>query len=452
MPRQPPTMRVAKVPGAVDLSVGNLNGTDIVSIANGGPVSAQTTLDNLGEFLQPAASEPINARLLGAAGDGTTDDTEALQEGINQASTSIPSAQALYLPGGTYRITAPLALPRQYVSIFGDGPWQSIISYNGVSGGALVAVAQSSMRPVFRDFSVMGNSASGNAIDFSAVSGDVYLAEFRNMLLQAGAKALFVPNNIFSSVIQNVWAGSLNDHAFLLAVGPAVSMISCYALTTGVGKAGYRMIGTINLYSCNGVNSGDYWGIFGNDPSAVDGFQNDFPGVTNYPDVTMIGCNVESFAGLSTTVDGILLHNGIRQFLMQGGSVQPPATAYKSVIRQRKDSNGGLCPVRLAPGRFNAVGTPSTAYLAADTGGPQWEDTIGTLAVNGITTFQLTVGPSTYPIGAITFSSLPSAGTVGEGARRVIYDSSVTTFGSDAAGGASAVMPVLSTGTKWIIG
>jgi hypothetical protein len=89
------------------------------------------------------------------------------------------------------------------------------------------------------------------------------------------------------------------------------------------------------MYACNALNSGDYWGIFGNDPTAADGFQNDFVG-TSYPDVVLDGCNVEAF-----NVTGIYLQAPYIKFEMRGGSLvrNLPGT-YHSLIRVARGSNG----------------------------------------------------------------------------------------------------------------
>lgn len=57
----------------------------------------------------------------GAVGDGTADDTTALQNAINSVGTGgIPTVQ-LYLPSGTYRITQTLVIYQRAVSMFGMG-------------------------------------------------------------------------------------------------------------------------------------------------------------------------------------------------------------------------------------------------------------------------------------------------------------------------------------------
>jgi len=60
-------------------------------------------------------SGAINASWFGAKGDGTRDDTSALQAAINAGPGTI------FLPRGTYRITVPLSLHGRHVLITGEG-------------------------------------------------------------------------------------------------------------------------------------------------------------------------------------------------------------------------------------------------------------------------------------------------------------------------------------------
>lgn len=52
----------------------------------------------------------------------------------------------------------------------------------------------------------------------------------------------------------------------------------------------------------------------------------------------------------------------------------------------------------------------------------------------------------------VAFGSLPSAATVGSGARAFINDALTPAFGSAAVGGGAVAVPVYSDGTNWIVG
>ena len=81
--------------------------------------------------LQHKIDEQISARDFGATGNGSTDDTVALQRAINQVFpslyyTTVGVRRVLHIPAGTYIITSALQVP-PYADIRGDGPNSTII-------------------------------------------------------------------------------------------------------------------------------------------------------------------------------------------------------------------------------------------------------------------------------------------------------------------------------------
>lgn len=101
MPVQPRSMRVAKVPGAINLTSATLSGADIIGVSTPGQPSAQTTINELAGFF----GIPANVKSYGATGDGETDDTAS----IRLALASIPAGGTLFFPPGTYLISEEIA-------------------------------------------------------------------------------------------------------------------------------------------------------------------------------------------------------------------------------------------------------------------------------------------------------------------------------------------------------
>jgi hypothetical protein len=93
------------------------------------PVAALAMGDE--EFVGPFPGWANVKTNYGAVGDGSHDDTAAIQAGLNALG---PNNSTLYFPAGTYRITAPLTLAnRQYVNIIGADPATTTISWGGGS-------------------------------------------------------------------------------------------------------------------------------------------------------------------------------------------------------------------------------------------------------------------------------------------------------------------------------
>lgn len=80
----------------------------------------------------------INARNVGARGDGVTDDTSAIQNAIN----SLKAPGVLYLPPGTYRLTQTLYLKPTMI-LRGAGPTETRLRFSGSgTAGRCLAVAR----------------------------------------------------------------------------------------------------------------------------------------------------------------------------------------------------------------------------------------------------------------------------------------------------------------------
>jgi hypothetical protein len=372
----------------------------------------------------------LNVKGYGAKGDGTTDDTAALQAAIEDAeSSSAGAARTVFLPAGVYKITASLVISKEYVAIVGDGQWSSRISYNGVTGAALkVDPALNYLRCRMSNFGIVGNSSSGPGIDLrvnsSVIVGQVYLSEFSNLSILSGGTSFLAPGatsnpQFFSNCVRNVYAESITGHNFHIWSGPGNSFLSLYAGRVPAGKAGYRMTGTATLIGCNGLNDGDVWGAFGSEPAGSDGFQGDF-GANDYIELTMIGCNVERFGSLTAGAGiGIRICNNYRTVNIIGGTIQRAddfaaegkptlvgAGSYKALISTRYGPNQSGNPIRVGFGAVylrdvvNSTGTntPSQAHFYAENGG-HFEDTSNIAAATSITTYRVNAdGPLNYPM------------------------------------------------------
>lgn len=349
-----------------------------------------------GRTVQSKLQDVVSVKDFGAVGDGITDDTTAFQNAIAycQSSTSY-GGRALYIPGGRYKITSSLTISKEFITIFGDGAWESRIYAVGLSTSALTTAAMQYLRPFLHDFAVQ-NTGTGKGIDFGNITGQVYLGELKNLYLESGDDGFYAPH-FFSMSMINVSSLSRTGHSFRVSCGPGVNWIGCYALECGPGKAGYRLRGSILLNACNGLNEGDFWGVFGSNPTNLDGFQNDFAD-NDYPDITLLNCNLERWGSLTTGGEAVRVVNVYRAFTFIGGKIDrfDLATNYSAIINCWAGSNGGTEPVRLGIGSlFLGGGTPSLASLYS-TGQATFFDTNDQFYTGGITTFKQ--GSTVYPI------------------------------------------------------
>jgi len=108
------------------LTAGMLNGK-LATNASLSTNSATATGTTTARTLAARFSDTYNVRDFGAAGDGTTDDTAAIQATIDAALGGVFSGsarvatKAVYLPAGTYKITAPLTFTgAAYLAFYGD--------------------------------------------------------------------------------------------------------------------------------------------------------------------------------------------------------------------------------------------------------------------------------------------------------------------------------------------
>lgn len=83
----------------------------------------------------------VNVKDFGAVGDGSTDDTSAIQAAIDYCTNLSNRKQTLYFPaanaGATYKITAPLVISGR-LNIVGDGEFTTTIYAVGLSAGQFI--------------------------------------------------------------------------------------------------------------------------------------------------------------------------------------------------------------------------------------------------------------------------------------------------------------------------
>ena len=116
----------------------------------------------------------------GAVGDGTTDDTSAINaclaaafnEATDFGNNSSSTSRAVYFPPGIYKTTSTIALPvnRYGHMIYGAGMGVSVI--NNVTSGSTVFKTDGFMNSTMRDMSLRSAGGAGSiCYDWDAASG-----------------------------------------------------------------------------------------------------------------------------------------------------------------------------------------------------------------------------------------------------------------------------------------
>jgi hypothetical protein len=158
----------------------------------GGAALLFSTIGTIGE------AATLNVQNYGAAGDGTTDDTAAIQNAINDAS----NGDTVLFPAGTYKVTKTLNLTPGATYQGTDGP-----SLVGMSGGFYVSIP--AVDPV--NVVIEGLTFNGAGVVFGqGVTGNVTLQNdtFENITYWSSTNwtlriAVFVPGSIRNSQILN---------------------------------------------------------------------------------------------------------------------------------------------------------------------------------------------------------------------------------------------------------
>lgn len=231
----------------------------------------------------------------GATGDGTTNDTTAVQNAINAC--QLAGGGTVFFPAGTYKVTGLTVAGN--VRLQGVSDKTSII-YSVTNAAIIATSAVDYELPKFEDLRIRGSvTAGGNQIGLKIDDATYGLrCVVRNVWIEdCGDHGLFV-KRAFSSLFENIFVTNCADYPFLYdgANMPTNVFTACYVGDVRTGAAvGFRVkSGSLILYSCNGINGGSglstsKWAVVGK-KNGVDGDATN-AGAT----LQLVDCNLESF-------------------------------------------------------------------------------------------------------------------------------------------------------------
>ncbi len=167
--------------------------------------------------------DTFNVRDFGATGNGTTDDTVAIQNAID----SIPSSGGiLFFPGGRYKVTSTLNIQNKCVSIQGVGSGQAESS---TSGSFLVFTGIGSSNGLvfdnvdghsISDIAIVGSSSSpptgGYLVVYQGTSSGWYHVTWLNVMLAGGHNGAWFKNGFFYHAYSCIYKTFTGDQVLLL--------------------------------------------------------------------------------------------------------------------------------------------------------------------------------------------------------------------------------------------
>jgi hypothetical protein len=187
----------------------------------------------------------LNVRSFGAAGDGQTNDTAAIQAAIN----AVPTAGgAVYFPTGQYRVNAPLVL-RSNLVLTGDGDGPSLIQQVGADQDLLTGTALNKI--VIEKLYLVGTGAgTGSGVNLAKGGNDaVPYVSMRDVTVESfGLDGIAVENPIVSS-FDRVITQTCGRYGINLfgqaggAAGTSSALAACYG--NGCGTAGIRLLNVV---------------------------------------------------------------------------------------------------------------------------------------------------------------------------------------------------------------
>lgn len=197
--------------------------------------------------IKKGSCEKIMPQWWGAVGDGSANDTSAIQKAINCALES-GNVGRVYLPNGTYKITTALNISNRGIVLQGDGKNQTQILASGGINGINVS-----------------ETASGSGLE------GVILKDFR---VYNDTNATGIGINVYAmrhATIDNVWIGGFYDNNIGFEKGIYCETNPAYYLTI---QRCILMRNTYGIYLVAGANDtridkNDIW--YGNYSIYLDG-------------------------------------------------------------------------------------------------------------------------------------------------------------------------------------
>ena len=235
-------------------SYDNLSGiNDFTSIYNSLAASSGSSLIGYNQgsagavtyTVQAKLQQTISAKDFGATGNGTTDDTAALQAAINAAVNG-----KLYIPAGTYKIqTLPLSVPSN-ITIYGDGIGRTILK---IGNGATIPTSGG----IFNNSNIPANVLTVSSLTLNT---NIFISDMTldgNKANNGYSYGLYFVG-VSNITVKNVRAQNTAGQGIQLNYTNKVQILNCE--TDATNADGIQLADSTEylIDGCKVTNSGDY--------------------------------------------------------------------------------------------------------------------------------------------------------------------------------------------------
>lgn len=333
----------------------------------------------------------------GAAGNGTTDDTTALQNAINGVSAA--GGGTLFFPAGTFKISAALTLPNG-VSLLGVGQNVSVINQTSTTANAITYNPSTLNYMSIENLSITGpGSGSGIGVLIEANSGstNVNSCSFQDVTISGfGSHGFELVTGVGCS-LNTVNVSSVGGHGIFLSGGTGNTLTNCFITGGASTQQGFQLtsVNYTTLNGCKAFSCGGGYTISGGSANAITGCGADTIVAANGQD----GSGFKISGGTVHTIDSCYSNvNKAKAFYATGSTV---AATIES-IQENAPGAGATASIQVDSGSTAVVLESSTVTATSYAAGTTTVITGGTVTLVGPVTLQPTAAGNTILAGNVS--------------------------------------------------
>jgi hypothetical protein len=189
-------------------------------------------------------AQTVSVKDFGAVGNGTTDDTAAIQAAVTYVQTS---GNALYFPSGTYRITSTITNSSR-IRLDGDSHYSSIILWDSSAAGLMWDANQTV--EAFNLFFITQAGTSGAPRTGDIAFDSFNILEFQNIGITGFDIAVNYTGGFYYRFI-NTWFRNISGVCWKGGSGNNLNFIQCRFTEVGRCIEYNGGTGPINLIQCD---------------------------------------------------------------------------------------------------------------------------------------------------------------------------------------------------------